>query len=191
MKILEEYKKILEKIFPGVNPIELYGLSRENLLERIRKGNPVYSSSAESDVAEEEVPRICSSISSSRFQSPPEEMHEIAYTEPIPGGYVTSAADVLSLLSQCHSSVGPSTVLDLQTTSAFGNAMGSSLTIWDNQTSHQMMNTYDPHSPAPTDDLLGTPLQQYTPQTPLAADMDLYPKRDVSMFYQPPGWGYN
>ncbi len=50
---LKEYEELIQKIFPCINPAELRGLSRKELLELVTLDSPVYTSIPESCVTEE------------------------------------------------------------------------------------------------------------------------------------------
>ena len=192
----EEYKKILEEIFPGINLMELRGLSRKELLELIPKENLVYTRNPEYDVAAEPVSRIYSSASNSKPQLLPEEMYNTSYTEQIQGRCAMSAATALSSPNQRSPLRGPSNTvsslyplaLNVQTTSALSPAMNPPQPIWESQFGQQMLNTYNYYPTTCTGDHLGTYLRQHITPTPLSVDVESHLQSGLYPF---PLWEYD
>ena len=184
---------ILEKIFPGAHLMELKGLSRKELLERILEDSPVHTSCPEPSVAEEKATRIYPSISNFKPQSSPNEIQDAPYSEPIPGERIMDTTDALSLPNQRSPLLGPSNSKwslsssppNLHTTSAFSYVTDPSFTIWDSQTNHQMMNPYNGYSTTRTDDLLCSSFKPHIQQIPHAADTELHSRNPL---YQLPLW---
>ena len=110
---LQEYRAILQKLFPNVHPDQLKELSREKLIELISKTTPFHPPSPRTPSVEEKPPPVNPEAGSlEQLQPLPEEGNDTFDRKPRSLGGVTDDVNMLSLsVKQNPSYLGISSVM--------------------------------------------------------------------------------